>query len=114
MSSGGIPELESKYSESFKRVNVGGVFGGIVPGGLEASFYTEEKRIENALKTEPPSANRLSYRRVIEVELIIDPMQMKSIHKWLESKIKEYETVFGTIPSPEEIESRGRRRAEGV
>ncbi len=30
-----------------------------------------------------------------------DPMQMKSFHKWLATKIEEYESVFGHIPSPE-------------
>jgi hypothetical protein len=37
---------------------------------------------------------------------------MKSIHKWLEDKIKEYERLFGQIPSPEEVESRARRKPD--
>lgn len=110
----GIPEIRSEYSESFKRINVGGIFGGIAPSGIEVSIYSEERRIDKVLETEPLSSNRMTVKRTVEVELIIDPMQMKSIHKWLESKIKEYETVFGHIPSPEEVESRGRRKAEGV
>ena len=112
--SAGLPEFRGEYSPTFKRIIVGGVFGGIVPGGLEASFYTEEKRIEKALETEPPSSNRMTFKRVVEAELIIDPELMRSIHKWLEAKIKDYEAVFGPIRSPEEVESRGRRKGEGV
>ena len=50
-------------------------------------------------------------KRVVECELIFDPMQMKTFHKWLGTKIEEYEKVFGHIPSPEELESRTRRLA---
>ena len=48
-------------------------------------------------------------RRTVETTLIIDPMQMKSIHQWLEANIREYERLFGTIPSPEEIDNKTRR-----
>ena len=36
-------------------------------------------------------------------------LQMKSAQKWLEDSIKEYERLFGPIPSPEELESKTRR-----
>lgn len=106
----GLPRIESKYSETYKRINVAGIFGGILPGGVEAVLYSEERRIEEVLQTEPPSGNRTSIRRTIEAELLIDPLQMKSIHKWLGDKISEYEKIFGRIPSPEELESRARRK----
>ncbi len=47
---------------------------------------------------------------MLEIALVVDPMQMKSIHKWLENNIKEYERLFGTIPPREEVESSTRRR----
>jgi hypothetical protein len=50
-------------------------------------------------------------KRVVECELIFDPMQMKTFHKSLGTKIEEYENVFGRIPSPEELQSRTRRLA---
>jgi hypothetical protein len=37
-------------------------------------------------------------KRVVECELIFDPMQMKTFHKWLGTKIEEYENVSGRIP----------------
>lgn len=108
----GIPEIETEYSNSFKRINVAGMFGGIVAGGLEATVYSEARRAERVLETEPISPNRMRIRRTIESELIIDPMQMVAIHNWLGNKIQEYNQVFGHIPSPEEIESRTRRNPQ--
>jgi hypothetical protein len=108
----GVPEIETNYSENYKRVNVGGVFGGISPGGVEAIVYSESRRAEKVLETEPISPNRIRVRRTIEIELLIDPFQMRAIHQWLGNKIQEYERIFGRIPSPEEVESRTRRNPQ--
>lgn len=105
----GIPRIESKYSEGYRRVNVSGVLGGVLPGGIEAVIYSEERRIEDVVETQPVSPNRMSIARTVEVALVIDPMQAKSIHQWLGQQIADYERIFGRIPSPEEIESRSRR-----
>ena len=105
----GVPEIETKESDSYKRINVAGMFGGIFPGGLEAIVYSESRRAERVLETEPISPNRMRIRRTIEMELVIDPIVMRSIYQWLGEKIAEYQRIFGNIPSPEEIESRSRR-----
>ena len=109
----GLPEIKSEYSPSYRRIYVAGVFGGVVPAGLEALFFSEEKVVDKVLQTEPLASNRLSIKRVAECELLLDPMQMKSVYKWLGDKIKDYETLFGTIPSPEEIGSRSKRLGKG-
>lgn len=106
----GIPEIKSEYSPTFKRINVNGIFGGVRPSGVEATIYSEQNDIEKVLETQPLSANRTIVKRTIECELIIDPMQMKSFHKWLTAKIKDYEELIGPIPSPEEVESRQKRQ----
>jgi len=105
----GIPEIKSEYSPTFKRINVNGIFGGVRPSGVEAVIYSEHNDIEKVLETQPLSANRTIVKRIIECELIIDPMQMKSFHKWLTDKIKDYEELIGPIPSPEEVQSRQKR-----
>jgi hypothetical protein len=107
----GIPEIQGEYSPTFKRVIVAGVFGTVQPLGLETAIYSEERKIDRVITTEPMSTNRMMLKRVVECELIFDPMQMKTFHKWLGTKIEEYEKVFGHIPSPEELESRTRRSA---
>jgi len=107
-----IPEIKSEYAEQYRRIYVADVFGGIVAGGLEVALYSEHRDIQKALETHPVSTARTSIKRIVECELLIDPMQMKSIHKWLDGKIKEYEQAFGTIPSPEEVDSRRRRKPQ--
>ncbi len=104
-----IPEIRGEYSSTYKKIHVAGIFGGITPSGVEGAVYSQEKVIDKAIESEPPNPNRMVIKRTVECELVIDPMEMKSIHLWLGEKIIEYEKIFGTIPSPEEIESRRRR-----
>jgi hypothetical protein len=108
----GTPRIQSTYSDAYRRVNVAGMFGGIRPGGLEAIVYSEESRAEEVLETVPLSPDRMTLRRTIETQLIIDPMQMKAIHTWLGQKIVEYERLFGAIPSPEEVDNKARRHPQ--
>jgi len=105
----GIPEIHTEKASDYKRVIVGGIFGGVSPGGVEAVVFSEERDILKVLETDPPSGGRIAITRKVECELIISPMQMMSIHKWLGDKIGEYEKLFGHIPSPEEVQSRGKR-----
>ena len=106
----GIPEIESEYSSEFRQIKVVGVAGGVVPGGLEATVYSERRDIERALKTAVPSMNLAKIKRIVECELIIDPMEMKTVYAWLGKKIEDYEVLFGPIPSPQEVETRQRQR----
>ena len=105
----GIPRIQSGYSDTYKRVNVA---GGIISGGLEAIVYSEERRTEAVLETIPISPDRATIRRTIEIELLMDPMQMRATHRWLGEKIEEYERIFGHIPSPEEVQDRARRHPQ--
>ncbi len=105
------PEIEGEYSEHFRRIQASGFFGAVQPFGLEAVVYSVQRTsMDKVLAAEPIAPNRATIKRIVECELIIDPMQMKSLHNWLDTKIKEYEKIFGNIPSPEEAESRARRR----
>jgi len=108
----GIPEIKSEEAADFKRIIVGGFFGGVAPGGLEAIVYSEQREVIKVLETQPLSPNRATIKRIVECELILDPLTMKSISSWLKSKIAEYEKLFGPIPSPEEISSRQRRSGD--
>lgn len=107
-----MPEIESEYSSGYKRIAVAGIFGGTRPFGVEAVLYSERMDVKKTLETQPLEPNRITIKRIIECELHIDPMQMKSMHKWLDAKIKEYEKMFGPIPSPEEVASRTRRSSD--
>ena len=105
----GMPEIESKYADAYRRIHVSGIFGGTRPYGLEIVLYSESMNVKKTLETEQIDASRMILKRTAECEAVIDPLQMKSIYKWLGEKIKEYEKMYGVIPSPEEIESRAKR-----
>lgn len=107
-----VPEITSDYAEDYKKIYVGGIFGGTRPSGVNVVIYSEGMDVKKVLETQPLSANRTVVKRIAECELIIDPLQMKSIHQWLGDKIKEYEKLFGRIPSPEEINSRATRKPD--
>jgi len=103
------PEISSSTSETHKRILVAGVFGGARPYGLEVTVYSEQGDYERVLETQPLNPARSVLRRTVETTLILDPMQMKSVHEWLGKNIAEYERIFGSILSPEEITRRTQR-----
>ncbi len=103
-----IPDITSEYAQDYKQVNVAGIFGGARPYGVAAVLYSESMDVSKVLETQPLSLNKIVVKRIAECELVIDPMQMKSIHKWLGEKIAEYEKLFGQIRSPEEVGSRAK------
>lgn len=103
------PEISSGTSDTNKRVLVAGIFGGARPYGLEVTVYSEQGDYQHVLETQPLNPARSILRRTVETTLILDPMQMKSIHGWLGKNIAEYERIFGPIPSPEEIARRTQR-----
>lgn len=104
-----MPDIDGEYSPTYKRINVGGIVGGIFSGGLEAVLYTEERRMDKVIATQPISPHKFTVKRTIEVSVIMDPIQAKAIYQWLGNNIAEYEKIFGRILSPEELESRTRK-----
>src|SRR5918998_4184515 len=105
-----FPEFKSETSENYKIVNVGGIAGSINAGGLEAIIYSEQKVFDEALKSPIVNSNRVYIKRMMEINLRIDPVILVSIHNWLGEKIKEYEKIFSKIPSPEEIENKANKK----
>ncbi len=104
-----VPEIKSDTSDAHRRIVVAGVFGGARSYGLEVTVYSEQGDYERVLESQPPNPARNILRRTIETTLVIDPMQMKSIHEWLGKNMAEYERMFGKIPSPEEVRNRSMR-----
>jgi hypothetical protein len=106
-----IPKIRVEYSPTFKRIVIGGLFGTIQSIGLEAFVYSNHLQVDEVLATEPASTEKTIIKRIIECELLADPIQMKSIYDWLRIKIEEYEKVFGTIPSLQQIQSRAQGKS---
>lgn len=110
----GIPEISCEYSPTYKRILVADIIGGIRPIGVNVTIYSEETDFTTALETHPVSSSRVKIKRIVECELVINPMELKSIHKWFGDKIKEYENTFGHIRSPEEVASTQKRKDKDV
>jgi|SRR6187402_3130960 hypothetical protein len=96
-------DIISEYSPDFRRINVTNVYGHIEPNGIEASVYSEQVLIDGVISEVPINKKKSKIKRTIECELIIDPMQIVSLHEWLGKKISEYEHVFGKIPTQKEM-----------
>ena len=78
------------------------VFLGHRPGYFEIVVYTEEMIADDALSSLKPEPKKIKVKRVLQCRLIIDPIQAKSIAKWLNEHIKQYEKSFGEIKLPSE------------
>ena len=103
------PEFECENSDTFKRIIVSGLTGHISALGLQAVVYSDLEDYSKSLSSEPHNLTKILVKRTIECNLVIDPAQMKSTHKWLGGHIEKYEKLFGPIPSPEEIQSKLKR-----
>ena len=84
------PEFSSTTSDDYRRIIVAGVYGGPHALGLVATLYSENTDFEKVIESEPQNPGRAIIKRTIEATLVIDPIQMKSIHKWLGNNIKEF------------------------
>jgi hypothetical protein len=82
--------------------------GNATEKGIELRAYTEE---HDFTPQEAPQPNTVYILKTIETCLIISPMQAKSLVQFLGSKIKEYEDVYGTIPSYDEVNKKLQEKA---
>lgn len=104
----GAPEIVGETSPNFRTIVVDGIFGHVDSIGLIATLYSETSILDKVLEIPELAPHRAKIRRTAEMEIIMSPMQLKSTYLWLEKKMKEYETLFGDIPSPEEVQTRAR------
>lgn len=99
-------EILTEYSPSFRRIFLTGIYGYISPSGVEFVVYSEQSLIDEIIKSPNLNEGKKKIKRIVECDLIIDPMQMVALHRWLGSKIKEYEHVFSGIPTPDQMNER--------
>ncbi len=108
-----VPEFNAKKHEQYRTINVNGMFGGVRMGYIEAVVYTEESDLTKALGTAQVNPNKMEVDRILQCRLLWDPIQLKATSLWLNNKVKEYETLFGPIPSPEEVAEKQKRKGTG-
>ncbi len=96
-------KIEAVRDPNYRTIIVNGVIGGHRPGFFEVIIYSEEMIAEDSLATLRPEPSKVRIRRTLQCRLIIDPVQAKSLAKWLTHHISEYEKTFGRIITPDEI-----------
>lgn len=100
------PKIDANEHPQYRTINVGGAVGGYRPMFFEVIIYSDETTATEALASADLAPERSTVKRTIECRLLIDPFKAKSIYKWLERNIVEYEKIFGRIPSPEELQAK--------
>ena len=101
-----LPEFTCIKHDNFRTINVNGLYGGPRMGYVEANIYSEESELTKALASPQLSMNKVEVKRTLECRLVIDPIQLKSLAMWFDKQVKDYEVLFGRIPSPEEVASK--------
>lgn len=92
-----VPDMEVEKSEDFKEIHVDGLFGGLDPNGAKFTVYTQERepKMKESGKPGEMVLDKIKYE--LQAELHMSPVQFKSIAKWMEQKLEEYESQFGEI-----------------
>lgn len=96
------PQVKVQEHPNFRTITVGGLYGLLNGAHYEIYLYSQYFDPGKPLETFDSSftyPNR--YNRILECRLLIDPINAKSIARWLTEKVNEYEEQFGNIPSTE-------------
>jgi hypothetical protein len=95
--------LRSKYADTYKNIPVTAFNIGTSEKGIELTCYVDEDDFAPEQQIEP---NTIYIKRTIETRLTVNPFQAKALLALLSKNIKDYEDVFGKLPSPDEIQQR--------
>lgn len=92
-----VPDFEIEKAEDYKEVHLDGVFGGLNPKGAKMMVYTEEHTPKVNPRGKPGDLTLDKIVRELQVELHMSPVQFKSLFKWMERHLEQYEEKFGEI-----------------
>ena len=98
----------NQYASTYKQIPVQAFMVTTTEKGIELRAFTEE---HDFTPSEPPQANSIYIQRTVETCLVINPMQAKSLNHFLEGKIREFEEIYGTIPSYEDVSKKRQEKA---
>src|SRR5690348_14256433 len=94
-----IPQVDVQEHPNFRTITVGGLYGLLNEGHYEIYLYSQYfDPVKPLGKFDSSSAYPTRYSRILECRLQIDPINLKSIARWLTEKVNEYEEQFGNIP----------------
>jgi len=108
-----VPEFKARKHEHYRTINANGMFGGVRMGYIEAILFTEETDLTSAMGSAQFNPSKTEIERILQCRIVWDPIQLKATAIWLNNKVKEYEELFGAIPSPEEVAEKQKRKGSG-
>jgi hypothetical protein len=97
------PQVVVQEHPNFRTITVSGLYGLLNEWHYEIYLYSQYFDPVIPLETFDSSGTYPNkYTRVLECRLLIDPINVKSIARWLMEKVREYEEQFGNIPPAED------------
>lgn len=97
-----VPDMEVEESEDFREIHVDGVFGSLDPNGAKLTVYTQERKLKMKESGRPGEMDLEKIIFETQAELHMSPVQFKSMLKWMEQKLEQYEDQFGEIEAKPE------------
>ncbi|MHA2394958.1 MAG: DUF3467 domain-containing protein [Promethearchaeota archaeon] len=96
------PTIKITKNDEFRELFASGVFGGMNPNKCSMVFFNDKPQL-NIVKANQFDVSEV--KRELLTEIIVTPVQFKSIAKWMARNIKAYENRFGEITLRKEKES---------
>jgi hypothetical protein len=96
------PTVEIIKNDEFREWFACGVFGGMNPNKCSLVFFNDKPQLRMV------KANQFDVsevKRELLTEIIVTPVQFKSIAQWMARNVKAYEKRFGEITLRKEKES---------
>jgi len=92
-----IPEFEIRDSENFRIVYTMGAFGGIIPNDARMILYVDRIRTRPVKgKFTIEKVGKIVRERQVEIHL--SPETWKSMARWKQKSLEDFEKSFGEIP----------------
>jgi len=106
-------KIDVVYDPNYRTIVVNGLVGRPIPGFLEAMIYTDESVVDEVLKGNLLEGNT-PIKRVVQCRLVIPISAAKTIAKWFNDWIKEYDTKIGEFRSSEEMTGQAKTTTRTV
>ena len=100
------PDVNVKESDCFREILVTGQISNLNYDGLKLTVLHDSLNLAGALSGTQIKASKTTINREIECQLNLSPVQLKTWARLFDLELKKYESLFGTILSPEEIQEK--------
>ena len=102
------PDIKVIQSDTYKEIYVTGQVSNLNYDGVKLTILHDSPDLTGTLADERFKASKMVINRQIECTLNLSPLTLKTWVLVLNTELKKYERMFGTIMSPEEINQKFR------